>query len=126
MIDLTFTQCKQIAALSDLRSTVENMNAQPEWLEAMGEGIDSFCTIQAVNQGGCASGAFMPAVTYYTAAKIMGEFGDDILEYLEDCYGNVAPLERGTSWGSYCCQLVSDAVELWCAQFSELESVNWD
>ena len=35
--------------------------------------------IAAIVQGGCASGAYMPAVTYHQALETMSEYGDDIL-----------------------------------------------
>jgi len=123
-VPLTFTQCKQIAALQDLRDTVTSMSDQPDWLQHMG-GIEDFCTIQAVNHGGCASGAFMPAVTYYQAADTMAKYGDEITEYLTDILGEV-PAIGDDSWSGYMCALCSTAVELWCLQFAGLDSVNWD
>ena len=42
-------------------------------------------TIAAVYEGGCESGAYMPAVTCHQAAKTMAEYGDDVLQFIEDC-----------------------------------------
>lgn len=124
-IELTYTQCKQIIELGeDLRSVVERLQDQPEWLLALGE-IDSFCTVQAVNQGGCASGAYMPAVTYWQASKLMGKWGDEVLDYIQDM-GFEVPTVGDDSWGGYCCALVSLAVELWCGQFIDLYGIDWD
>jgi len=41
----------------------------------------------AITQGGCASGAYMPAVTYHQAIATMSECGDDVLQYIQDNYG---------------------------------------
>ena len=52
MIDLTYTQCKQITGNGhDVRETLELMNNQPSWIA---EEL-TICDIQAVMQGGCAS-----------------------------------------------------------------------
>ena len=42
-------------------------------------------TIASIHQGGCASGAYMPAVTYWQAIQTMSQHGDDVLEYITDC-----------------------------------------
>lgn len=125
-IELTYTQCKQIKQLEheNLRSIVERLQDQPEWLLELG-GIDSFCTVQAVNQGGCASGAYMPAVTYWEASKLMSEWGDEVVEYIGWEIVDMPPI-GGDSWGSYCCTLVSCAIELWCGQFEGLYDIDWD
>ena len=50
----------------------------PRWIEQDISPSD----VAAIVQGGCASGAYMPAVTYYDATQTMNEHGDDILQYI--------------------------------------------
>jgi hypothetical protein len=90
----------------------------PAWLESDISPAD----IAAILKGGCASGAYMPAVTYYTAAKTMAEHGDDVLEYIESNYGPL-PDVNGQAWSQMACTYLSCAVELWaCNVESELEA----
>ena len=123
-MELTYTQCKQLAAnYDDLHAVVQNLQDQPEWIEC-GNLLD-MADVQAVQQGGCASGAYMPAVTYHTANQTMGTHGDAVAQYIEDHLGEVPQMTTDESWGMYCCTLVSTAVELWCGQFN-LDGVDWD
>lgn len=71
----------------------------------------------AVVQGGCASGAYMPAVTYCTAQATMGAHGDAVLEYLDD-HGYLEPefAPTDTSWSGIACHYLSLAVGVWCRQ----------
>ena len=69
--------------------------------------------IAAILQGGCASGAYMPAVTYHQAAKTMAEHGDNVLEYLEGAWGELPQPEKDTSWSGMACMYLSCAVEAW-------------
>ncbi|KKN78966.1 hypothetical protein LCGC14_0344420 [marine sediment metagenome] len=70
-------------------------------------------TVAAVIQGGCASGAYMPAVTYYDAGNTMGEYGDDVLDYIHDV-GFVLEFDSSEdSWLGFACKALSMAVELW-------------
>jgi len=120
-MQLSFTQCKQLANnYNDLRSVIREMEDTPPWLNEL-EVYD----FQAIQQGGCESGAYMPAVTYYTANKIMAEYGDDVLEYIEDNIGEIPPIGERNSWSGYACKLLSYAVELWVCQF-DLTNVDWD
>jgi hypothetical protein len=81
-------------------------------------------TIAAICQGGCESGAYMPAVTYFEASKTMYHHGDAILEFIEEAWGEVPTIEAGQSWCAYDTVLVSKAVELWAsAAYSELEEL---
>lgn len=87
----------------------------PAWIR---QDIDG-STIAAIIQGGCASGAYMPAVTYYTARETMAEHGDDVLEYL-DSMGvaeslNPDHLLSGT-FSHLCVVLLSAAVEAWASE----------
>ena len=69
--------------------------------------------IAAIVQGGCASGAYMPAVTYHTARETMNEHGDDVLSCIEDMYGKSPEPPAGTSWSGIAVHYLSMAVELW-------------
>ncbi len=73
----------------------------------------SFADVAAIVQGGCASGAYMPAVTYHQALATMGEHGDDVLQYIEDSLGELPQPPRDTSWSGLACFYLSCAVELW-------------
>ena len=57
--------------------------------------------IAAIVQGGCASGAYMPAVTYHQALETMSEYGDDILDYIENVMGDLPdPTDKSLSWSA--------------------------
>lgn len=123
IFNLTFSQCKQIVELGeDLRSIVEGLNEQPEWLLEMG-GIDNISELQRIQKCGCASGAYMPAVTYHTTLEIMGKYSDDILDFINDYYGEVPQPKPGTCWSGMAAFYVSIAVEEWCNRFSNLSYI---
>ena len=91
----------------------------PEWI---GEGITP-ADVAAINQGGCASGAWMDAVTYHKAAEIMGEHGNDVLEYIENDLGEIPQPPQGSGWSALAVFYLSMAVELWCSSVAdELET----
>lgn len=74
--------------------------------------------LEAINQGGCASGAYMPAVTYHEALKTMSEHGDEVIGYLADmadCDGLPNTLPEISSWSGLACHWLSQAVELWAS-----------
>ena len=78
--------------------------------------------VAAIVQGGCASGAYMTAVTYHTAAKTMAGHGEDVLQYIDDAMGEL-PSVAGQGWSQMACTYLSCAVELWaCSIESELEA----
>jgi hypothetical protein len=80
--------------------------------------------VAAICQGGCASGAYMPAVTYYDAAQTMAEHGDDVLQYIEDQAGEIPDVPKDSSWGGIACHFLSYAVELWASGIEdEVESL---
>jgi hypothetical protein len=83
----------------------------PRWIE---QDITLY-TVEAINQGGCASGAYMPAVTYHDATQAMAEHGDDVLEFIEEGIGELPMPEQTTSWGGLACHFLSCAVELWAS-----------
>lgn len=83
---------------------------QPEWITQ-----DLSCyDVAGINQGGCASGAYMPAVTYYTALGTMSEHGNDVLQYIEDTLGELPTIPQGESWSGIAVFFLSYAVELYC------------
>jgi hypothetical protein len=90
----------------------------PDWIEQ-----DITCdTVAAILQGGCASGSYMPAVTYWQALETMSSHGDDVLEYLDDCGCDLPGLD-GTSWAGLACNILSMAVEAWASSVQdELEA----
>ncbi len=122
-MEITFTQCKQINDLhgSAWRDTIAAMSNQPDWIT---QELD-IADIQAIQQGGCNSGAYMPAVTYWQAKETMNEWGDDVLQFIEDQYGELPQPEHGESWSGLATFYLSIAVELWAGQF-DLDHVNWD
>jgi hypothetical protein len=82
--------------------------------------------VAAICQGGCASGAYMPAVTYYQALATMQEHGDEVLQYIEDAIGEL-PSVTGQGWAQMACTYLSTAVELWAFSVeSDLEAFEID
>lgn len=80
-------------------------------------------TIQAILQGGCASGAYMQAMWYEEAIKTMGQYGDEVVAFLDEHVRMVSGphgVELGDgwpafgSWGEIACYYLSSAVEVWC------------
>ena len=71
--------------------------------------------VAAINQGGCASGAYMPAVTYHQARETMSEHGDTVLQFIEDAYGEIPQVPAGSSYSGIAVFYLSVAVELWAS-----------
>lgn len=84
----------------------------PEWILCDDPFISPY-DVAAIVQGGCASGAYMPAVTYHEAAKTMAEHGDDVLQFIEDTWGEMPRPPKDTSWSGLACFYLSTAVETW-------------
>jgi len=80
----------------------------PAWIE---QDISAY-DVAAIVQGGCSSGAYMPAVTYYTAGQTMATHGDDVLDYIQDATGELPPADC-ESWTGMACLFLSAAVEIW-------------
>jgi len=103
------------------KPVAELLNCEiPDWIE------QDICaaTIASIVQGGCNSGAYMPAVTYYTALRTMTQWGDEVLQYIEDAYGEIPQPEKGESWSGMACYYLSMAVELWAGSILwELEAL---
>jgi len=83
----------------------------PEWISQDISPND----IAAILQGGCASGAYMPAVTYFDANQTMYQHGDDVLEYLQENYGELPKPSDIESWSGMAVHYLSCAVELWAS-----------
>ena len=82
---------------------------RPFWIE---DGV-SIYTLDAIRYGGCASGAYMPAVTYRDAANTMHEYGNEVLDYIQDQLGELPKPDDTSSWDGMACFYLSYAVELW-------------
>jgi hypothetical protein len=80
--------------------------------------------IAAILQSDCSSGAYMPAVGYYSASQTMAEFGDDVLQYLEDVTGELPTPPHDISWSGLAVFYLSKAVELFCACHEHL--ADWE
>jgi hypothetical protein len=80
--------------------------------------------VDAITQGGCASGAYMPAVIYQTARDTMNAHGDEILDYLSEFLGEVPKFDT-TSWSGLAVFYLSYAVELFAYGLeADLEQYN--
>ena len=87
----------------------------PAWIDSDLEVSD----IASIQQGGCASGAYMPAVTYHTASITMGKYGDEVLDYIQEQLGELpTQIESECSWSGFAVFFLSYAVELWAGQFN--------
>ena len=81
--------------------------------------------VASICQGGCASGAYMPAVTYHQAIATMSEHGDNVLQYIQDAMGELPKPDDDISWSGLACFYLSCAVELWASSVEdELESMD--
>jgi hypothetical protein len=80
----------------------------PAWID---QGL-TLRDMEDIQQGGCASGAYMPAVIYSDALATMARHGDEVLEYLADHDADMTPPEGG-SWSGLACHYLSMAVEIW-------------
>ena len=85
----------------------------PAWIDQTITGS----SIAAINDGGCASGAYMPDVTYYDAKETMNHHGDAVMEFIEEHYGEIPQPQTGESWSGIAVYYLSLAVELWAQQF---------
>ena len=91
---------------------IEIEAARPDWIDSV-----EVYEIASIQQGGCASGAYMPAVTYYTAKETMNEYGNEVLQFIEDQLGELPKVPKGESWSGMAVFYLSYAVELWASQF---------
>lgn len=82
--------------------------------------------VAAISHGGCASGAYMPAVMYREARETMDEHGDDVLQFIEDHADELPAPARGESWSGVAVHYLSAAVELWAhLTLDQLDDVEW-
>lgn len=97
----------------------------PSWIER----DITPCDVAAICEGGCASGAYMPAVTYSEAMQTMFELGDDVLAFIDDTLGEIPAMPETApaygTWGGQACYYLSVAVELWAAS-AETELLDID
>ena len=77
------------------------------------------CDVAAIIQGGCDSGAYMPAVIYYQAMKTMAEFGDDIFEFIQEYDDELPKPNNSISWSGLACFYLSYAVEIWVSSVEQ-------
>ena len=91
----------------------------PRWINS---DID-LAQVWGIVQGGCESGAYMPAVTYHEALQTMGDHGDEVFDYIVDATGELPSIpDHVDSWAGMAVFFLSVAVELWAAGAeSELE-----
>jgi len=90
----------------------------PRWID----GPLDLDTVIAVCEGGCASGAYMPAVEYNKALFAMEKYSNEILDYIENDHGltfrdlalNYAGVKDSGSWMGFTCYILSVAVEYYC------------
>lgn len=87
----------------------------PPWID---QGITPN-DVAAILQGGCESGAYMPAVLYHQALETMSEHGDRVLTFLEEAFGELPHLPYGVSWSGMAVFYLSAAVELWASRAEE-------
>lgn len=84
----------------------------PAWID---QNITPY-DVAAIIQGGCESGAYMPAVTYHQALTTMSEHGDDVLDFIDDQGGlELFTPPADLSWSGLACYYLSVAVELWAS-----------
>ena len=92
----------------------------PSWIEPDISPAD----VAAILQGGCASGAYMPAVAYSDASTTMGKHGDAVLQYIQDYLGELPKPRDDESWSGMAVFYLSVAVELWARDVvGELETL---
>lgn len=90
----------------------------PNFLNSDTFGIITPYDVAGILQGGCASGSWMPAVTYGTATGILLEHESEVLDLIEG-YGAFTFDPENESLGGFHCKLVSCGVEIWCAGVEE-------
>ena len=101
-------------------------------LESLGIDIPAFIDqdlslyqLRAIVQGGCESGAYMPAVTYYQAAQTMTDHGEAVLDQIEGM-GPLSFSPCDESWEGFACRLVSMAVECWASGIEDLANLSFE
>lgn len=99
-----------MADLWDNNNAVTDLGIDvPAWIEQDITPAD----VAAIIQGGCASGAYMPAVTYHKANATMAEHGDEVLDFINNEGFEVPAIDMNDSWAGYASKVLSYAVEMW-------------
>lgn len=106
----------------DLEEKLESLGIeQPGWI---GEDLSPYDII-AIYKGGCASGAYMPAVTYHQALGTMNKYGDEVFEYIINDLGELPSPMENTTWSDLACFYLSTAVELFASNaYAQLEDID--
>ena len=120
--------CEQISLV------VEAHVSMPMWIDkdSVPDDVEEFVAwCRDVTYSGCASGVYMPAVTYFVAVRTMEQHADDLLDYIDQQTGDVAyyfSTYLGTntpSWSGLASHLLSCGVEIWAASWeSRFEEFN--
>jgi hypothetical protein len=104
-----------VSELYENEHEVSRFTDVPDWVE---QDIDT-TQLAAILEGGCASGAYMPAVTYHKANQTMSAHGDDVLQFIQDNYGELPKIRDDESWSGIAVHFLSCAVELWAMQAAD-------
>lgn len=80
---------------------------QPSWLIHEIDLSDVF----SIYQGGCASGAFIPAVTYHIAEAWFNTHSEDMLQYVRDNDSNLVFNFNELPFSEFCTRICASAVE---------------
>jgi hypothetical protein len=108
-----------MATISELYERDDPVSARdidvPPWIES---GI-TCADVASICEGGCASGAYMPAVTYWQANETMAKHGDDVLQFIDDTMGELPDVPKNSSWSGIAVFFLSVAVELWASNVAE-------
>lgn len=121
---LTYSQCKAVIenlGRDELETFISDINNQPKFLKFMGE-IEDVAELIAISEGGCASGAYMPAVTYATALECMFYHSESVegqIEYMEELTFNIG----SETFSGFCVNLCAMAVESYVHNFDEVIDV---
>lgn len=84
----------------------------PKWIES----DVTISDVAGIYQGGCASGAYMPAVTYHVAHETMHDHGNKVLDFISDRAMEYPYIKENQSWKGHNCDVISLAVELWAME----------
>jgi hypothetical protein len=123
--ELTYTQAKNIIeslGRCELENFLDSMNDQPEFLQFMGV-IDSVGELLSIYEGGCASGAYMPAVTYHTANQCMASDASGSVEEEIEHYEEITFNPATESFSQFASKLCAMAVESYVSKFSDVIEV---
>ena len=91
----------------------------PQWIDGSWIHKITPCDVAAILQGGCSSGAWMPAVTYWQALETMNEYGDDIMEWIIGWYGSLPFSKELLNWSQLAVFYLSVAVEMWASSVED-------